>query len=86
MSLPLTIFILIAFLALAVVAAGLLSSQKSIGVALFSLVVAVVSAGGAGYAWTESHSLPWTIGYGAIAVLSVASAARQLLRQSPAES
>lgn len=86
MSLPLAIYILIGLLALAVVAAGLLSAQKSIGVALFSLLVAVVSAGGAAYAWTESHSLPWTIGYGTIAVLSVASAVRQFLTQPSAGS
>lgn len=79
MSFPSAIFILIGFLALAVVVSGLFSSEKSIGVALFSLVVAVLAAGGAAYAWTESHSLPWTIGYGVIAVLSVSSAAHQLL-------
>ena len=79
MGLPSAIFILIGFLVLAVVISGLFSSQKSIGVALFSSVVVVLAVGGAFYAWSESHSVPWTIGYGTIACVSLVSAGRQLI-------
>lgn len=57
--------------ALAVVVRGAFAKRRSIAVALISLSLAVVAAGCAWYAFAESHSLPWTIGYGVFALLSV---------------
>ena len=79
MSLPFAIFVLAVLLAFTIVGSGLFSSQKLVGVALFSLVVAVLATGGAFYAWAESSSVLWAIGYGSLAVASLGSATRQLI-------
>jgi hypothetical protein len=79
MGFPTLILLAIIALALAVVMSGLFTSERSIVGALFSLAVAVVAFGGALYAWGESHSIPWTVGYGTVVLLSMASAARQLV-------
>ena len=76
-------FAVMILLALAVVAYGLFSSKRSIGIALIALAVAVLAAGGAWYAWAESHDIPWTIGYGMVTVISIASAARQFVGRTP---
>ena len=76
-------FALMILLALAVVAYGLLGSKKSIGVALIAVAVAVLAAGGAWYAWAESHDMPWTIGYSVVVVISIAAAARQFVGRVP---
>jgi predicted membrane channel-forming protein YqfA (hemolysin III family) len=41
-------------------------------------VVALFSAIGAWYAWTESRSTTWTLGYALLALLGSASAIRQV--------
>lgn len=57
--------------ALAVVVRGAFAKRRSVAVALTALPLAVVAAGCAWYAFTESLSLPWTIGHGVVALLSV---------------
>ncbi len=76
-------FAAMTLLALAVVAYGLLGSKKSVGISLIALAVAVLAAGGAWYAWAESHDLPWTIGYGVVVVVSIAAATRQFVGRTP---
>ena len=60
-----------AIVALAVVVWGAFRSRQSITIAVVAVVVAVVAAGCGWYAFAESESLPWTIGYGVVALLSV---------------
>lgn len=84
-------FVVMVLLALAVVGYGLFASRRSTIIALVALAVAVLAAGGAWYAWAESRDLPWTIGYGVVVVVSIASAARQFVGrirpdQHPSES
>lgn len=57
--------------ALAVVVRGAFAKRRSIAVALISLPLALLAAGCAWYAFAESQSLPWTIGHGVVALLSV---------------
>ena len=73
-----TAFFLAAIGALCVAIWGLLSKQRSAFVGVIAASVAVLAAVGAWYAWAESRSIPWTVGYAALAVVSVAAAIRQL--------
>jgi cytochrome bd-type quinol oxidase subunit 1 len=57
--------------ALALVVRGAFAQRRSMTVALITLPLAVVAAGCAWYAFTESQSLPWTIGYVVTALLSI---------------
>ena len=72
-----TAFFLAAIGALCVAIWGLLSKQRSAFVGVIAASVAVLAAGGAWYAWTESQSMPGAVGYGVVAVTGVASAMRQ---------
>ena len=56
---------------------GHLSKQRSAFVGVIAAALAVLAACGAWYAWTESQSMPWTVGYGVVAVIGVTSAMRQ---------
>ena len=76
-------FVVMILVAMAVVAYGLFGPKRSIGIALIALAVAILAAGGAWYAWAESHDMPWTIGYGVVVVVSIASAARQFVGRTP---
>jgi hypothetical protein len=60
-----------ATLALGVVVWGAFRSRRSIAIAVVAVFVAVLAAGCGWYAFAESRSLPWTIGYGVVALLSV---------------
>jgi hypothetical protein len=74
-----TVVLLLALFSLfGVVAWGLFSEQRSSAVGLFAILLAVIAAGCAWYAWAESRSIPWTIGYGILFAVSAASAIRQL--------
>ena len=64
--------------ALAVVAWGAFRSQQSIAVAVIAVIVALLAAGCSWYAYAESQSLPWTIGYGYVALLSVTVAMKRI--------
>ena len=78
---------LIALIGLAAVLAALVQRRRSIPLAVAALFMAFVTAVGAWYAWAESHSTPWTLGYAALAILSLVAAVRQCLgsRKPPAE-
>ena len=57
---------------------SLVANQRSAVAGVIAAVVALLAAGGAWYAWAESKSVPWTIGYGVVALACMASAMRQL--------
>ena len=57
---------------------GLVARQRSTLVGVIAVSVALLAAGCAWYAWAESKSIPWTLGYGVLLVVSLASALRQL--------
>lgn len=69
----------IAIAALAVVAWGAFSARRSIAIAVVSITVAVVAAGCGWYAFVESQSLPWTLGYVAPALLSLGVGIRHMI-------
>ncbi len=56
--------------ALAVVVWGAFRSRRSIAIAVIAEFVAVLAAGCGWYAFVESRSLPWSIGYFVIALSS----------------
>jgi uncharacterized membrane protein len=56
---------------LAVVVWGAFQSGRSIVVAAVCAVVALPAAVCSWYAYAESQSLPWTIGYGLVVLLSL---------------
>ena len=64
--------------ALAVTAWGAFRSRRSILVGVLALPVATLCAGCGWYAYAESRSLPWTTGYGVVALLSLIVAIRHL--------
>ena len=57
---------------------SLVANQRSAVAVVIAVVVALLAAGGAWYAWAESKSIPWTIGYGVVALACAASAMRLL--------
>ncbi|HAA59882.1 MAG TPA: hypothetical protein DCE39_02985 [Planctomycetaceae bacterium] len=64
--------------ALGVTAWGAFRSRRSILVGVLALPVATLCAGCGWYAYAESRSLPWTTGYGVVALLSLVVAIRHL--------
>lgn len=70
-------FFLAAIATVCVALWGLFSRRRSVVVGVIAASVALLAAGGAWYAWTESQSMPWTVGYGVVAVTGIASAMRQ---------
>jgi hypothetical protein len=58
---------------------GFFSRERSPLIALVAIAVALLAALGAWYAWAETKSTPWTIGYAIVAAAGVMSAVRQLL-------
>lgn len=65
--------------AVAVVVWGAFKSGRSITVAIVALLVAVLAAGCGWYAFAESRSMPWTIGYGVISLMSLAVGIKNLI-------
>lgn len=65
--------------ALAVVAWGAVRSRPSIAVAAVAVIVALLAAGCCWYAYSESQSLPWTIGYGVVSLLSISVGIKHIL-------
>jgi len=57
---------------------GLVAKQRSPVIGVIAAAVAFLAAGGAWYAWAESKSVPWTVGYGVVALACLASTMRQL--------
>jgi hypothetical protein len=69
--------------ALAVIAVwGLATRRKSALAAMGCVVLAMLAAGCAWYAWAESKSTAWSVGYGIVMGISLASAGRQFLRSN----
>ena len=68
-----------AIVALAVVAWGAFRSRRSIAIAVVAVIVALLAAGCSWYAYAESQSLPWTIGYGVVALLSISVGMKHVL-------
>lgn len=66
-------------LILGVVIWGGFTTLRSWAIAAVALVATLLAAGCGYYAAAESHSLPWTIGYGLLAAFSLAVAARHLI-------
>ena len=62
---------------------SLVANQRSAVAGVIAAVVALLAAGGAWYAWAESKSVPWTIGYGVVALACAASAMRLLFGTRP---
>ena len=58
---------------------GLVNRRGSILLAVVALLLALTTGGGAWYAWAESRSIPWMVGYGAIVVVSLIAAIRQFI-------
>lgn len=65
--------------ALAVVVWGAFKPGRSITVAIVAFLVAVLAAGCGWYAFAESRSMPWTIGYGVVSLMSLAVAMKNLI-------
>ena len=74
------IFFLIALFAFFTTVYGVFAKKRSPPVGIIASIAAIMSVGGAFYAWTESHSLPWTIGYCLVAAVAAYSAARHFFR------
>jgi len=66
--------------AVCVVLWGLFSRRRSVVVGVITASVALLATVGAWYAWAESRSTPWTLGYAAVVVISVAATVRQCAR------
>ena len=64
--------------ALGVTAWGAFRSRRSILVGVLALPVATLCAGCGWYAYAESQALPWTTGYGVVALLALGVAIRHL--------
>ena len=58
---------------------GMFVTRKSLLLAGIAAIVAVFAAASGWYAWAETHSIPWTIAYGVVTVLGIASAIRHLI-------
>lgn len=74
------VFLLLCLVGLAITAVGLFNTKRSLLVSAVAMAVAVAALVGAGYAWTESQSLPWTTGYAGVVLASLVSAGRQFTR------
>jgi hypothetical protein len=64
---------------LALLAWGALTKKQSIPLALVALFVSAVTSFLSYYAALESHSTPWSLGYGAVALFAVMVFVRQFL-------
>jgi hypothetical protein len=62
---------------------GVFSRRRFFWIGLMAIVVFLLSALGSWYSWMESQSVPWTLGYGAIAIAGAVAAFRHLRPRSP---
>ncbi len=74
-----TIVLLTAILAVAVTGWGAFTERRSVTVAVVALAVAGLGGLLSYYACVETQSMPWTVGYGAVAIASAAVATRHVL-------
>lgn len=87
MGITLAVVVLLALVGFGVVVFGLVNRRRSIPLAITVLFVALLACGGAWYAWVESHSTAWTLGYATVAVVSFVASVRQcrIGRKQPTE-
>ncbi|MDA1249912.1 MAG: hypothetical protein O2820_11890 [Planctomycetota bacterium] len=78
MNIEMVLVLLALFSVFGVVLWGLFAEQRTAAVGAVAVLLAVIAAGCAWYAWAESRSIPWTIGYGILFAVCAASAIRQL--------
>ena len=62
------------FVALAVTAWGAFRTRRSITIAVVAAVVTILAAGCGWYAFAETRSTPWTIGYVVLSLVSLSVA------------
>jgi hypothetical protein len=70
---------LAAILAVAVVGYGAFAKRPAVLVALVAVAVAGLAGLLSWYAFAETHSTPWCVGHGVVAVASMVVAAKNLL-------
>ena len=58
---------------------GAVVPRRSIPIALVALAVLGVGSLGGWYAWMETQSLPWTIGYLTVAAIALIAFIRQIM-------
>lgn len=75
-------FFLVVAVLIAAAVYGAVTSKRSVLLALAALGLAGLAALGCWYAATETRSMPWTVGYGAIVAGSLVVAVRQLMGKS----
>ena len=66
-------------LGLAALVWGMFGKKRSLIVAFVALAMAGLAALGSYYSFLETQSMPWTLGYAAVAVVAVAVAGRQFM-------
>ena len=66
--------------AAAVTVWGLLTRRRSFIASVIAAFVTILSGGCAWYAWVESQSAAWTVGYALMSLIALTSAARQIGR------
>ncbi len=57
---------------------GLFARRRSLAIGVIAAAVALLAAIFTWYAWAETKSLPWTLGYGVVVCAGLASSLRQL--------
>lgn len=63
---------------------GAVVPRRSLPIALVALAVLGVGSLGAWYAWMETQSIPWTVGYLTMAAIALIAFVRQLMPGSMA--
>ncbi|MBX7245455.1 MAG: hypothetical protein K1X53_08145 [Candidatus Sumerlaeaceae bacterium] len=58
---------------------SLLTRHRSPVIGVLTALFGLIALGGAWYAWMETKSGPWTLGYAAVAAVALASALRQFM-------
>lgn len=79
MGITLAIAALVALIGLAAVFYALVNRRRSVVLAIAALLVALAAGGGAWYAWVESHSTAWMLGYAAVLAISLVASFRQFI-------
>jgi len=72
-----TLIFLAMIAAVCVVVWGLFNQRRSMLLAAIAACVTILAALGAWYAWAETQSVAWTVGYGVLAVAGKVAAIRQ---------
>jgi di/tricarboxylate transporter len=78
MNIDTAVIFLGAIAALGATVWGLFAKRRSAAIGIIAAAVALLAAVCAWYAWAETKSIPWTLGYGAVVGASLASSVRQL--------